>query len=250
MYTFEYYFYPDRKKHSLLDYYDKYLTYFLSSLSRNGQIIDQHWNVVEDGEAIKFICMAIDEDSLNPKYYNDYCKETLSRLNKASCNSPKYVLVGETVGASSCCSCEESSFYILFTTSSADYPPISCGDCNLPVPLYKFPNFEGEKEYYPISQWENVYQACDILFMTTYIGEIYGYKQISNFKSKLTESGINICKEMSRLTSKPFYYFLHKWYKPQKDFCPQCGQYWKLSSKLHNLYTHKCDKCYLISANP
>lgn len=250
MYTFDYYFYPDKSKCDLLNYYDKYLSFFLSSLTRNGQIIDQHCNVVEDGEAIKFICMAIDEDSLDPKYYNCYCKESLSRLKGVSIKSPRYVLVGETVGSSGCCSCTQSTFHILYTTFTADYPPISCGDCNLPIPLYKLPKFDGEYEYYPISQWEGVYQACDTLFMLTDIGERYGYKQISNIESKLSKSGINICRRMSKLTGKPCYYFLHKWYTPQKDFCPQCGQYWRLDSQLYDLYTHKCDKCFLISDSP
>lgn len=124
MYTFDYYFYPDKSKCDLLNYYDEYLSFFLSSLTRNGQIIDQRWNIVEDGEAIKFICMAIDEDSLDPKYYNCYCKESLSKLNGVSIRSPKYVLAGETIGASGCCSCTQSSFYILYTTFTADYPPI------------------------------------------------------------------------------------------------------------------------------
>ncbi|HEX9062428.1 MAG TPA: DUF2310 family Zn-ribbon-containing protein [Clostridia bacterium] len=250
MYSYEYRFYPDISKIEIEEFCDIVLSRFISSLTRNGQIIDQHWNIIAEGEVIKFICLAINIDSLDSKYHNNHCKKFLKELNELSFREPDYILIGKTLLMSDVCKCTEPSYYILFTTSSADYSPISCGDCDLAVPLYKFPILNDDEDYYTIRGWETEYQACDSLFMNTRVGEKYGYRQISNINSTLSVEGLEICKKMSSAVGKPFFYFLHKWYSPQKDYCPICGEYWRLDECLHDLYTHKCDKCFIMSDSP
>lgn len=250
MYTFEYKFYPDLTKIDIMDYYDEKISWFLSSLLKNGQLLDQHDNIVQVGESLMCFCLAFEEDSLDVKYYNKYCSDYLSQLIDVSKKPPEYKLIGKSVGLSNCCSCQEHSYYILFATSCAFYSPIMCGDCNLPMPLYKFPKIDDEIEYSNIIYWEAKYQAFDSLFMLTDIGEKYGYQQISNIKSKLSIEGLKICVDMAKLTGKPFYYFIHKYYSPQKNHCPKCGTYWKLDKALHGLYTHKCDNCLILSDSP
>lgn len=250
VYSFEYLFYPDSQRVSVPDFYDGDLSAFLGALVRNGQLIDQHWNMIEEVCAIRLYCIAPEEDSLDPKYYNDYCKEYFSKVAKLSSREPEYRMIGHTVGLSDSCTCEAPSFYVLFTNFLAEYSPVTCGMCNLPVPLYKLPFIGEDKEYNSILFWYATYQTCDNLFILSDIGKRFGYQQISKVDSCLSKKGIEICKEMSMKTQKPFYYFLHKHYGRQKKVCPICGVNWTLPSPLHNLYSYKCDNCCLVADRP
>lgn len=247
MFSFEHLFFPDTEKTTLLDFYDGVLAGFLAALVRNGQLMSQHWNMIEENSIIHLFCLAPEEDSLEAKYYNEYCKRDLSLINNLSLNEPEYRLLGHTLGLSDTCTCQQPSFYILFTTFLTGYSPVCCGDCNLLVPLYKLPLMKEEKEYNSLIHWQALYESCDALFISSDVGERFGYCQISNIGSSLSKEGLRICKDMSAMMQKPFYYFLHKYYGKQRNNCPICGQSWKLDSALHGLYTYKCDKCGILS---
>lgn len=250
MYTFQYDFFPDFKKANSNEYYDTVLSSFLASLSRNGQIIDQNWNIVEIGEVLRFYCISLQEDSLDTKYYNTWCKKTFTNLVEKSIRPPESIFIGKTAGLSDCCTCESPSFYVLFTNFRAEFPPVTCGDCNLPVPLYRLPYLEGEEEYSSFREWENSYQACDNLFIGSSVGERFGYRQISKIDSSLSKEGLRICREMALKTETPFYYFLHNYYSRPKGSCPLCGGSWKLDEVIHGLYSYKCDNCFLLADKP
>lgn len=249
MFTFEYEFYPKREV-SLLDFTEEVLKDFLAALFKNGQLIDQHWNIIEDRGGLSLFCIAPEMDSLDAGYYNQHCRRQLARVIKLSDHAPTYKLLGPSLGLSDTCSCRESSFYILFTNFVAEYPPVSCGDCNLPVPLYRLPKLAEETDYTSLISWEAVYQACDALFLNTGVGEQFGYRQISQAESELSQSGLKLCKQLGELTGRPFYYYLHNWFQPPEDNCPLCGASWRLEEELHGIYAYKCDKCQLLADRP
>jgi predicted nucleic acid-binding Zn ribbon protein len=247
VFSFEYIFYHDKEKISVQDFLDGELSWFLAALNKNGQLIDQHWNLVEETDALRLYCIAPDQDSLDSKYYNVYCQKHLSKLVNLSSRVPEYRLIGRTVGLSDSCTCTNPNYYILFTTFLAEYSPISCGDCNLPVPLYKLPVINEEKDYNAVLYWEETYQSCDTLFILSDTGERFGRRQISDINSSLSKLGIELCKEMALKAQKPFYYYLHKQNGRQEKVCPMCGHDWVLPSPLHKLYSYKCDHCSLVA---
>lgn len=249
MFTFKGEFFPDPAKASLSEFYEGELAVFLHTLRRNGQLIEQHWNLVEQNGVVKLYCIAPDEDALEPRHYNRYGLEALGGLIQRSLRPPVFRVIGKTLGLSDACACESPSYYVLFSNFVAEYSPVSCGDCNLPVPLYKLPG-DSEDEYYALRQWQGEYKACDSLFVLSGVGEGFGYREISEIESPLTKEGLEICREMSQKSKRPFYYFLHRHYVPQESTCPGCGQEWKLDGKLHGIYTFKCDQCRLLSDAP
>jgi len=246
MYSFQCDFFPDFNKANLMSYYDT-LTNFLTALSRNGQIVNNHWNIVFNEAFFRLYCTAIDRDSLEPKYFNKCCHQYFSRLSKISKKRPEYRLNGEAFGLTCACSCADPSHYILFTTHVAEFPPVTCGDCHRPVPMYKLPKLDGDEDYFSLFQWEAEYQAFDSLFMLGDVGARLGYRQTAEADSRLTLKGINLCQQMTKKTGKPFYYFLRKYYTPPKSDCPLCGGNWVLDHKIHGLYAYKCDRCHLLS---
>jgi len=200
--SFVYIFYPDEKKTSLQEFWDGELSNFLVSLYKNGQLIKQQWNLFEECGTLRLNCIAPDQDSLDQNYYNQYCKNDFSRLVELSAREPQCKLIGHVIGPTDSCTCSDPSYYILFTTFLAENSsPISYGDCNLPVPLYKLPVINKEKDYGSVLYWKEIYQCCDTLFILSDIGERFGYKQLSNINSPLSFQGIDICKKMSWIRS-------------------------------------------------
>lgn len=100
MYTFQYDFYPDLKKISFDEYSQEFWS-FVSSLSKNGQIVaDRLWNIVEHDDRLQFLGITPDEDSLEPKYHNKYCQEYQEKLNELSIMPLRFSLLGRTFGYS------------------------------------------------------------------------------------------------------------------------------------------------------
>ncbi len=251
LFSFRCDFFPDLNKCNLYDYYEQKLTWFLASLYKNGQIPKQGtWNLMENNGVINYYCIAHERDSFDSKYFNIYCENSLKELNELSIHPPEFNLLGETLDTPGCCKCEDSSFFILMTYYTAIYSSIRCGDCNQAVPLYKLPKLEGEVDYSSILLWETEYKACDTLYMMTNVCEKYGYQQMSKVNSNISKQGLKLCEELSLSTKKPFYYFLHKAFSPQKLYCPVCGDKWVLENALHELYAFKCDNCRLVSLKP
>lgn len=248
VFTFEAEFFPDLTKTSVSEFCGEELSVLLHTLRRNGQLIEQLWNLVEQNGAIKLYCIAPEEDALEPRHFNRYGLEALSAVLQKSVRPPVFRVIGKTVGLSDACACENSEYYVLFSNFAAEYSPVSCGDCNLPVPLYKLPG-ENEDEFYALRQWQGEYKACDSLFVLSGVGEKFGYREISEVDSSLTRDGYDVCREMSQKCNRPFYYFLHRHISPLET-CPRCGQEWGLDEKLHGFYAFKCDHCRLLSDSP
>ncbi len=75
---------------------------------------------------------------------------------------------------------------------------------------------------------------------------------MSNLKSGLTKSGLEICNGIQNLTKKPCFYYLYhpngrSLKKERERKCPSCNGEWLLEKQLHNLFDFKCDKCHLLS---
>ena len=136
---------------------------------------------------------------------------------------------------------------MLFTTFLDDAPPVRCGDCGRPVPLYRIPRLPDEEEHSDIRRWAGAYQAYDTLYMLSGSGERASYLHMSRLDSALTREGRQICAAMAERTGKPWYYYLHRDYSPQRQTCPGCGGPWALEEPLHGLYDYRCDRCCLLS---
>lgn len=258
MYSFEYNFFPDPafRNDSFGDFDDTF-NWFIGALRKNGQILGELDNVIEqhnlvDGQKrVQIRCIAPEQNSLDGKYHNVYCREGFSKIIEMSLRPPQLQLVGEVSDEPECCSCSSPSWYILFTHCYSISPPVDCGDCGLPVPLYTLPFIEQEEEYASLLNWQTTYQCFDRLFMLSGTGERSGLRQIAPADSELSVWGRELCAKMADKIERPFYYFLTQYY-PQKEMCPGCSGDWRLEEPLSGskLYTFKCDHCFLLSDEP
>lgn len=246
MYTFEYRFYPKQFDEAFINEFDSDRNWFISSLSKNGVILEAWQNTVKYETYYACRLIAPEMDSLDEKYYNKYNHQFLETVIKKSAKAPDYEYIGENYDDADCCNCDNASHYILYTSYNSSGSPILCGDCLSPVPLYKFPKTYDDSEYYDILCWQKVYRSCDTQFMQG-VGERHGYYMIHNPKSAVSKEGLRICRFLEEQTGKPFYYFLYDYYKKNQSICPNCGNNWINHDFDSYNYNYVCKNCGLVS---
>src|SRR5215212_10772560 len=247
MYLVEYDFFPDASKNDLDEYWYGPLSSFLAARYQNGALMGSPWHLLQAEDRVRLTGIVPTEDALDVRYYDRRASETLERLIEQSSRRPTFQILGKVLGLPDCCSCPSPGWYVLFTTFLNDRPPVECGDCGRSVPLYRLPlSEEGAPD---IRRWEVIYQACDMLFIQSGVGERFGYRQMSRFDSPLTHEGREICQAMAERMGKPWYYYLHRHYRRPEPRCPGCGGEWKRAEPLHRLYFYKCDRCCLLSSD-
>ena len=201
----------------------------------------------------KIVCLpsTLEINSLDITNNNLYVDKQSKKIEEL-CNSK---LKFETVGKSfdnyiAPCECSKSEFYILTTNYATTESPLTCGNCNKSIPLYRLPKYYDEG-YQPILSWESNYIACDRLQMNCEVGENWALNQMEKLGSQLSKQGLKICRKIEELTQINTYYYLHNWKRYKGDtlkrHCPSCDKKWALKTQLHKLYDFKCDKCKLVS---
>lgn len=195
------------------------------------------------GLLVLCIKMAFESESLESKFYNSYCEKFKKTVDLISNESSYYRIIGEIVDSPDVCKCNNPSGFVLYTAFAGFKSPVTCFDCNKLFPLYKLPKINNEDEYNTLLYWEEQFKACDRLFMQSNVGEVFGYKQMSSPKSKLTVLGREICSLYEGKTQKPFYYFLYK-YGKQKSDCPICHKVWSHMGNQEIVY---CENCKLLA---
>lgn len=244
MYSVRYTFYP--RAQDVESFYGHALSGFLADLFRNGQIL-RGWAVAQLDDGVEVSCAVPETDSLSPRHYGVGVGASFEKLLQSCSRRPDYRLVGRNVEAGNACECVSSSSYILFTTFVQTEPPVICGDCGDHVPLYRLPCFGTDQDHGAVLRWERIYQACDALYMESSVGEQFGLRQIRSPKSSLSVEGMEICRDLSTKTGKPFYYYL--WTSPERprNTCPSCGAKWHYGEPIACWMYRRCDVCGLVS---
>lgn len=190
-------------------------------------------------------------DAFDDRFASEWTTKALKGFQEAGLSGPEFVEIDGHEAGTEACGCHNWSSLILFTTYVQLSPPVSCGDCFRPIPLYRLPRFESG-EFNEVIIWQSNYQACDTLFMNSGAGERFGYRQTSRVDSALTRQGRDLCKHFEDKIGKPTYYYLHRYYRRSDAIeaarlCPGCGGAWKLPGAWHDRFDFKCDNCRLIS---
>jgi predicted nucleic acid-binding Zn ribbon protein len=223
----------------------------LAAYSQDGRILDENFGVFQADKTFKTFVSVPAEDAFENFLESKYISESLQKLNRVGLSLPNHKILGQETEHSESCKCKNSSAYILIANFLSIQSPLNCFECNLPVPLYRFPRPSSGNFYY-ILGWQSEYKACDTLQMQSGFGERFGILQMSNLKSGLTKSGLNICDEIQNLTEKPCYYYLYhpngrSLKKERERKCPSCNGDWFLENQLYKLFDFRCDKCHLLS---
>lgn len=244
MYSFRYRFYPQG---TIDEEYERLIWSFTGTLLRNGQSIDRDMNVARMGGTFEYSALCPEADSLDAKYHDRFAQDDYRRLLESSAQEPEWSIVGEAVDSNNPCDCREAPSYVLFTDWMRNEPPVICGGCGGYVPLYRLPDAPHPSEHGDILSWQSEYKACDTLYMRSGAGEMYGLRQMRDPKLPLSQEGLAICRQMSELVGKPFYY--HMWTNPDRPskHCPSCKREWRNVNNLAGMFDKICDSCGLVA---
>ncbi len=216
----------------------------------NGQVCGSEFVILPDAMGVAAHVYAPEEAALAERHASLYVVNQLSKIREAG----GHVLIhplGRAPDTLDMCGCEAPESFVLFTTYLDTDPPLRCGRCFLPVPLYRIPAPESD-DHGRIVSWATAYQACDRLFMHSGALERAAYRQLSRLDSSLTKEGLGQCQAISAATRKPVYYYLMHYYaenrrRQEARRCPSCGQEWLKQVPWHRLFDFRCDTCHLLS---
>lgn len=223
---------------------------YLAALYRNGQTWGENLPVYPEQNRYVALVAVPESDSLADRHHSEWGRKEAARLAEHGIDI-SYHLHAELPEYVECCRCDDPAAYVLHTAWMGNTSPVDCLDCNAPVPLYKFPTIQfGEYEH--VLSWVSDYQACDALYMGSSVLEKTAMRQLSELNSMLTKNGRKACKELAKLSGKPFYYYLAQHdgidcTTERARRCPSCGGHWLLKETLHSFFDFKCDECRLLS---
>lgn len=224
----------------------------LDALRMNGQICGHEYRIAETNQAFLAYVGIPDIDALEYQYQNSYVRTFSETLGEYGIAPPVSRLLDEDIQERPTCSCQASSFYILYTSHETLDPPLRCGECFWPVPLYRFPKTYDDS-YYDIICWQSDYHSCDRLQMNCQTLERSALRELGQCTSSLSKQGRSICQRVQELVGKPVYYFLYRYRVQSRQkqertrTCPSCGGAWLREVPLHFRFGYKCDTCLLLA---
>ena len=213
---------------------------YLSTLYKNGQILNDYQLIKKDNAYLAFLTVP-DKNAIDPKFNNSYTNKYLNDIET------KLDYLGENIDIGDCCCCKEPSWYMLYADYASNESPIVCGDCGHEIPLYKIHHIMGEEEHFSILSWQKVYKSIDNIWMYC-LSDRFSKRQLSDPNSQLSKNGIEICTELEKALKKPVFYFLYQPYKMTEN-CPKCRGKWKKSKRTKTV-DFVCENCRLATDDP
>lgn len=225
---------------------------YLAALEQNGQVLGSDTPIAQSASGYLIFVNLPEVRSLGPRFGNRRVRKALRTLNAVGLRGPKVRHLGPDPDGRPPCRCRRRSFFILFTSFLHGDPPVRCGECFYPVPLYTLPKTGYAGDYQDLLWWQATYQAVDWLHIGSGAGERYGHDQMARFESELSKTGREAAHTLARRTRRPVYYYLSKYYgrsdrQERARRCPCCDGAWLLDAPLHNIFDFRCDRCRLLS---
>jgi predicted nucleic acid-binding Zn ribbon protein len=221
----------------------------------NGQVLGKTYTASLTGRVYSLVLTLPEANALDPKYNSAYANQQLQRLQRAGLKGPTIKSLGRDPFERQICACQQRTHFILFTTYASFEPCLACGTCFHPVPLYRIPYEPSTPQqgalHDRLNTWQSNYRSCDQLNMSCSVGEAFALRQMGQLNSPLSQQGIGLCRDITRLTGVPTYYYLHRYrgrsVKAERArLCPGCGGDWLLA-EAHHIFNFKCDACRLLS---
>lgn len=195
----------------------------IACLRNSGQILSSEVDIYRDG--FEFVVGVPERHALANRHANPDVRWALQRLGAFGVSRPRVSILGAVSEAAAADRCKTPSAYILFTHLHTHEPPVRCGDCFAPVPLYRLPGWrrsaskpvrrgqarhdamtEASSDYQPLTFWQSEYRHCDSLWTASDVGERFGLRQLSDLTSVLSRRGLDAAGELAERacrTSQP-----------------------------------------------
>lgn len=218
----------------------------------NGQVLGRELVTAETSSGYSATVILPERESLAHRFDNSYVTEQRRRLRVKGVAAPRIRIVGRMTFGPLADRCKRPAWRVLITSFTSISSPLLCGDCFLPVPLYRLPDREPFRRE-NLRFWAHSWQACESLQMTCLVDvERMATRQISDPKSGIGKKGRELCGSLLELTGIPTYLYLYCYgaesrAREERRRCPLCGGRWLLEEPLQRGFDFKCDRCRLVS---
>ncbi|MAD77304.1 MAG: nucleotide-binding protein [Rheinheimera sp.] len=147
---------------------------------------------------------------------------------------------------------QDTETLVLFTTFSDNCSPLRNLADLAPVPLYQLLPAEGV-DHESLIRWQIQFQALEeVQQQQQRVLKKTAENSLQQFNSALNRQGRLLAKKISQHNALPVYYAMYSGSSnncaadPVKP-CPGCGNAWRLTTPLLELFDFKCDRCQLVS---
>lgn len=214
----------------------------------NGQVIGREMPITFHQNGFQASVCTPEQESLLPDNNSEEVNEALLQAVENGVNFTGFEIVGRDYQGEETSRNKQLKFQILYTTHLDTCSPLYDGEQFAPIPLYRLKD-QALSEV--LLEWQQNWQACDLLQMKGSVLEESALMQISDNQSELATLGLDLCKQVEEKTQIPTFYYLYRLGLDEMEEhnrkCPSCNREWKLRSPLHGIFHFKCDHCRLIS---
>ncbi|MFA9500298.1 Zn-ribbon-containing protein [Mannheimia sp. E30BD] len=214
----------------------------------NGQVIGREMPITFHQTEFQARVCTPEQESLLPVNNSEEVNEALLQAVENSVNFTGFEIVGRDYQGEETSHNKQPKFQMLYTTHLDTCSPLYDGDQFAPIPLYRL---KDQALSEALLEWQQNWQACDLLQMKGSVLEENALKQIADNRSELALLGLDLCKQVEEKTQIPTFYYLYRLGTDKEEEhnrkCPFCNGEWKLATPLHDIFHFKCDHCRLIS---
>jgi predicted nucleic acid-binding Zn ribbon protein len=223
----------------------------LGSWNRNGQTLGDDKPIVSLRDRIVLYVSLPESDALKPDNEGQHVADALADLARYGLERPTIRLLGEHLGDGSSLDpcgngCDQPNSLILYTTFLSMEPPVRCGDCFSPIPLYRLPGIGTGVSR--IVSWQATYRALDHLEIASGCGEAAAQDLLSDPHGKHLAESAEVCSTIESATGIPTYRCLTRFAQEQEPFeeCPLCKSPWRPGRRGLRIFDYRCDPCRLL----
>lgn len=248
----DYYFYPYDKSFNDREKLEDQIHSYAATLLKNGNINGEYILAWLDN-AIRLTCYIPEKSALSEENMSNRSKQEFKQILKLSKKKPEHKIQFNHKYTRKTKSWKKSDFLYFFTHSIDNLSPVVSSNTNDPIPLYKLPITEIERE--EIYSWTMQYRNVHSVWFDSGSLETSAYDELTDPNSKLSKSGRKLCKLVEKATKKEVYYYLFFYRENElekiKKQCPDCRRLWfrKRVTHKHN-FDFLCKKCRLVSDLP
>jgi predicted nucleic acid-binding Zn ribbon protein len=223
---------------------------YIEALIFNGQVLGREFPTAWQQDRFSSRLVLPDEQALLNKHHSMHGLAALQRLSQAGLAYPQVQQLGMDLMSPHTDPCTGHASFILYSRFSDTCSALRCGEHFAPVPLYQVKTAHTDHE--ALIRWQLQYQALDeIQMQQRRVLNKSAERSLQQLHSKLNRQGRQQARQLEMANQIPVYYALYSGSSDncQKETdkpCPGCGEHWRLSQPLHQLFDFKCQRCRLL----
>lgn len=223
---------------------------YLETLIFNGQALGREFPTAWQQDCFTTRIVVPEQHALQQPYHSPKGIYALEQLAGAGLAYPQTTLLGMDLMSQHTDPCPTPAFLLLYSRFNDTCSALRCGEHFAPVPLYQLQTDAEDHE--ALIRWQLQYQALDeVQMQQSRVLRKAAERSLQQPFSELNRQGRKLAHRYERANQLPVYYALYSGSSNNcaaeaDKCCPGCGQNWRLTEPLHQIFDFKCEQCRLV----